>query len=191
MEFEVSEDIVPDIQTSVYVDITVDAENGIVTACAALPGVSESKTFGYSFTHPDDKFDADIGIELAGGRALQELGSKLVRRSNKEVNKRDKFRRSQKKASEAAIAARKEKSAKIKAEREAAVNLPPSYGAFKVGDRVRTVTKGGMSDWNMLTGTVTSPYGSLYIQVDLDNGERILFDKTELVHLQTREDLPA
>lgn len=181
-----------DFQGDILVDFVVDADNGIVTARASLCNVKEKigTATGYSFTHPDDKFDEGIGIALAGGRAIQELGSRMIRSANKDVNKKDKFRRSQKKASQEAVAARKEKSAKIKAERE---GLPESYGNFRIGDRVKAITSGGMREYNGTIGTVTVPPHkfSIYITVQTDKFGVILFKPEELMHIQTREDLPA
>lgn len=184
-----------DKQGDVLVDFTIDRENGTVVARASLANVPESDTNGYAFTHPDDKFDEQVGIELAAGRALQELGTKLLRRGNKVVNQRDKFRRKQQKASEKAVAQRKAKSEEVKAER--AGNLPK----FKVGDRVEVVTKtldGGILFGQL--GTVERPRtGSssfTYVRMDKDNGRSaqpcpFLAGEIKKVSDNSRENLPA
>jgi ribosomal protein L21E len=183
------EDIVPDWSSEVAVDIIIDEENGIVLVRAGMPHIPDSWTNGYSFTHPDDKFDLDIGIELAGGRAIQELGNKLVRRANKEVNRRDKFRRSQKKASEAAIALRKEKSAQVKAE------LAGQTSGFQIGDTVKIVKNNYSEYGEPFVGKTAKVVGYLDDRIRAVCDDNLIFcdpDEIEKVSVaQVRKDLPA
>ena len=44
---------------------------------------------GESVCHPDDKYDRDIGYELAAGRALQSLSNRLVKSANGRVKQVD------------------------------------------------------------------------------------------------------
>ena len=47
---------------------------------------------GHSICHELDRFDLNVGVDLATGRALQHLASHLRRRANVKINARDEVR---------------------------------------------------------------------------------------------------
>lgn len=87
------------------------------TVVVALDGRIGGKTFSSTGTaklDPKDKFDEQIGLELAYGRALRKLGQRLLAEGNRGVHEKDKARKRQQEASAIALKAKKKASKKAR-----------------------------------------------------------------------------
>jgi hypothetical protein len=71
---------------------------------------------GVSRRHPDDQQDQDLGLMLAQGRALRQLGRNILREANEQVRKNADAARRQEEASQAAKKARNARRAKASRE---------------------------------------------------------------------------
>lgn len=81
-----------DIEQQVIIELTTDKNNAAVVRAtlwsvndnmAICDGIDELllETRSVALRHPGDKFDAEVGYNLAIGRALENLGRKLQKRA--------------------------------------------------------------------------------------------------------------
>ena len=93
------------ILEAVYI-VDVNGRTTTASVECTLPNGREFVATGSSRALKEDEFDTQIGIELAFGRAIRSLGRGILSSGNSKVHEVDAFKRSQREASEKAIAKR-------------------------------------------------------------------------------------
>lgn len=85
----------------VDVNVIVDEARGVISAEAFYNGANRPYYgVGSARLNEEDKYDETIGLKLAVGRAIKDLGREIEREGWAEVRSRDEERQAQKEANE-------------------------------------------------------------------------------------------